>query len=60
MFCCGGLLILPSYLITTINDAGYSGEMFVSIFVIKFIAYAGILIIIMLTPDWILKKYESE
>lgn len=54
------MFMIPNILVRTISDAGYSGEMFVSIYVTKTTIYVLILIIIMVSVNKFFSHFEKE
>lgn len=54
------IFMIPNILVRTISDAGYSGGMFVSIYVTKTTIYVLILIIIMVSVNKFFSHFEKE
>ncbi len=51
---------IPNVLTNTIQEAGYSGEMFTSIFIVKTAVYTLIILIIMISINVFCSSFEKN
>lgn len=54
------MFLLPTNLINSVETAGYSGEMFVSIFLGKLVIYTIIIIVLMYSINKFLSSFEQD
>lgn len=54
------MFLLPTNLVNSVKNAGYSGDMFVSIFLGKFVVCSIIIIVLMYSINKFLSSFEEN
>lgn len=60
IICCIIMSVIPNSLVNSIQEAGFSEEMFYVIFGVKVLVYSTVLIIIMISVSKFFKSFEEN
>lgn len=60
LFCGIFMFLIPNMLVPSITEAGYSGDMFSSIFIVKTFVYVLVLMVIMFSFHQLLSYLEKK